>query len=147
MVQLDKRWIRWGIVFVVITLVVEGVMLRVPEASSVKISVGQAWALPVLFDRSQLATLSEVAATHIAWGVTESTDTTDQKPVSWQLKGIVKAGAKLLALVAVDNKMLRVKVGDQVLDSKIEIIQAGGITVSEIDEKGDSQTRFVKIHR
>lgn len=122
-------------------------MLRVPEASSVKISAGQAWALPVLFDRSQLATLSEVAATHIAWGVTESTDTTDQKPVSWQLKGIVKAGAKLLALVAVDNKMLRVKVGDQVLDSKIEIIQAGGITVSEIDEKGDSQTRFVKIHR
>jgi hypothetical protein len=147
MVQLDKIWIRWSIVFVVITLVVEGVMLRVPEASSVKISAGQAWALPVLFDRSQLATLSEVAATHIAWGVTESTDTTDQKPVSWQLKGIVKAGAKLLALVAVDNKMLRVKVGDQVLDSKIEIIQAGGITVSEIDEKGDSQTRFVKIHR
>jgi hypothetical protein len=147
MVQLSKTWIRWGIVFVIITLLIEGVMLRAPQASSVKVSAEQAWILPVLVDRAQLATMSEVAATHMAWGVEASAETVASKQASWQLKGIVKAGANLLALVAVDNKVSRVKVGDHVLGSKIEIIQAAGVTVSEVDEKGEPQTRFVKIHR
>lgn len=147
MVQLDKTWIRWGIAFVVITLLIEGAMLSAPKASAIKAPAGQQWVLPVLADRSQLPVLSETAATHIAWGVGAGADAVASKPFSWQLKGIIKAGGNLFALVAVDNKLTRVKVGDQVLDSKIEIIQEAGVTVSEMTEKGESQTRFVKIHR
>lgn len=147
MVQLDKTWVRWGIIFAIATLFIEVVMLRGPETSSIRANPEQAWVLPVLADRSQLIAISEAAAVNAAWGLMEGDDSAAQKVVSWQLKGIVKVGTNLLALIVVDNKVLRVNVGDKVLDSKIEIIQATSIAVSEIDETGESKIRTVKVHR
>ena len=89
----------------------------------------------------------EATASHLAWGAQSEAIEESQKSVSWQLKGIVKVGVDLLALVVVENKLTRVKLGDNVLNSKIDAIQDGGVTVSEVDDQGVAQTRFVKISR
>lgn len=147
MIQLGNAWIRWGLVFCVIVLLFEVLMLRVPVVSSEEVAAEQEWVFPQLTDRTNLASLSEAAANHMAWGEQLLSESSEQKPASWQLKGIVKVGADLLALVSVDNRLSRVKVNEHILDSKVEAIENGGVTVSEVDAQGVTQTRFVKIHR
>jgi hypothetical protein len=147
MIQWDKTWIRWGIAFCIITLCVEGLMLCAPIAFSEKAVAEQEWELPPMVERTHLLGVSEKITSHLAWGQQSVTGSAEQESISWQLKGIVKVGADLLALVSIDNKISRIEVGGKILDSKIEAIEASGITVSEIDERGARQARFVKIHR
>ncbi len=145
--QFNKSWVRWGIGCVVVILAIEVAMLQVPAASTVKQSSDQAWRLPTLVDRSQLLILSEAAAANSAWGLDEGQSEVATEAASWQLKGVVKVGSQLLALVAVGNKISRLAVGDQVLDDKIVKVEDAGITVSDLSGKEQPQVRFVKIHR
>lgn len=145
--QFNKTWTRWGAGFVVMVLAMEVAMLQIPVASTVKQSLDQAWRLPILVDRSQLLALSEAAAANSAWGLEEGKGEIATEAASWQLKGVIKVGSQLLALVAVGNKISRLAVGDQVLDEKIVKVEETGVTVSGLNDKGQPQARFVKIHR
>lgn len=131
--------------FTLLVVVIEVAILEKPTVAVKKVVTDREWLLPQLIDKTDIASLAGDAAQSLVWGLSSSTESLSQP--KWQLKGVVRSGELLIALVSVDNRIQRVKVNDSLGEGKVQEIRETGITLIVRRQDGSIEEQHVKVHQ
>lgn len=140
--------LNWRVIaaFLIFTVILEVVSVKPPLPVVKKVSGDQEWRLPVLVDKGTVSSLAESASSSLVWGL-ESAAVESAPKATWQLKGIVKSGSALSALVASNGKIQRVSVGESLGDGRVQAIKETGIVLFVQGKDGSQEEQFVKVHQ